>query len=366
MQLILKLAVGMVALSLLIAGTVVMTVMLTSNLASGQCEPAQGILAPADTGGSPQADNLSQEQTEIAKLIIDIGVQRGRSYHDIKTALMTAQQESGMRNLSYGDRDSLGILQQRPSQGWGTPAQILDPVYSANKFYQVLEKIQDRESKTPKELALRVQRPSVAAYNSSRNNFDSHESMAIQLLSSSGVSSDTSSGPALSSPMTYGDCPDPDQAGAGGHQVSNPGSNGWVKPLDNPRVGSPYGMRRHPILGVMRMHDGTDIPAGMGASLYAMNHGQVVDRGYGNVLGNHIKVDHGNGVTVHYLHLSRFADVRIGDRVVPGQTIGYVGSTGRSTGPHLHLTLRVNDELRDPVPYFCNLGVQFTGPRGCR
>jgi hypothetical protein len=85
--------------------------------------------------------SLDVEQTENAALIAAIAEQRGLPARAVTIALATAFQESWLRNIDYGDRDSIGLFQQRPSQGWGTVEEILDPVYAANKFFSELEKV---------------------------------------------------------------------------------------------------------------------------------------------------------------------------------------------------------------------------------
>ncbi|WP_370247247.1 hypothetical protein [Nocardioides sp.] len=84
---------------------------------------------------------LDLEQAENAGVIAAIAVARGLPARAVSIALATAYQESDLRNIDYGDRDSLGLFQQRPSQGWGTPAQVQDPVYAANAFYDALERV---------------------------------------------------------------------------------------------------------------------------------------------------------------------------------------------------------------------------------
>jgi hypothetical protein len=98
----------------------------------------------ADAGGHKVV--LDPSQARYAGLITAIAVQRGLPARAASIALAAAYQESDLRNLSGGDRDSAGLFQQRPSQGWGTAEQILDPEYSTNKFYDALEKIKGYES----------------------------------------------------------------------------------------------------------------------------------------------------------------------------------------------------------------------------
>lgn len=101
---------------------------------------------------------LEPDQGRNAALIAAIGVRRGLKARAVSIALATAYQESKIRNLTGGDRDSLGIFQQRPSQGWGTRAQIRDEYYAINKFYEVLEQIDGYETMRITEAAQRVQR----------------------------------------------------------------------------------------------------------------------------------------------------------------------------------------------------------------
>ena len=102
--------------------------------------------------------DISGEQAENAALIAAIAVKRGLPARAASIALATAFQESKLRNIDYGDRDSLGLFQQRPSQGWGTRAQILDPVYATNRFYDALVKVPGYEKLEITVAAQKVQR----------------------------------------------------------------------------------------------------------------------------------------------------------------------------------------------------------------
>jgi murein DD-endopeptidase MepM/ murein hydrolase activator NlpD len=117
-------------------------------------------------------------------------------------------------------------------------------------------------------------------------------------------------------------------------------SNGAGMPV-NGRLSSGFGMRRHPLLGYMRMHKGLDIAAPYGAPIRAAMAGVVQMAGRAGGYGNFVKLSHAGGMATGYGHMSRIA-VRAGQRVSPGQVIGYVGSTGLSTGPHLHYELTKN------------------------
>lgn len=101
---------------------------------------------------------LDVEQTRNATIIVGVATGRGLVPRASTIALATVYQESGMRNLDHGDRDSLGLFQQRPSQGWGTPEEIMDPYYSAGKFYDVLVTIPDWDTGDVNDVAQAVQR----------------------------------------------------------------------------------------------------------------------------------------------------------------------------------------------------------------
>jgi murein DD-endopeptidase MepM/ murein hydrolase activator NlpD len=125
-------------------------------------------------------------------------------------------------------------------------------------------------------------------------------------------------------------------------------------PVDGP-VTSPFGYRRHPIYGYWGLHDGTDFGAGCGAPLVAGAQGTVVETYYDEVYGNRLYLNvgrvNGANLTLVYNHLSSYR-VHEGARVGRGETVGYVGSTGWSTGCHLHFTVLRNGEPVDPMGYF--------------
>lgn len=108
-------------------------------------------------------------------------------------------------------------------------------------------------------------------------------------------------------------------------------------PIDGARISSGYGMRKHPVLGYGKMHKGVDFAAPRGTPIYAAGDGKIVKRGPFSSYGNYIKIRHGNGLETAYAHMNGFkSGLTVGSRVKQGQVIGYVGTTGRSTGPHLH------------------------------
>lgn len=123
-------------------------------------------------------------------------------------------------------------------------------------------------------------------------------------------------------------------------------------PLHYTRISSPFGMRYHPVLKRRQFHNGVDFAAPSGTPVWACADGTVRVAEYRGANGNLVSLDHDEGLSSYYAHLSRFArGIRPGVEVRQGQVIGYVGSTGRSTGPHLHYGLKRRDRFIDPLTY---------------
>ena len=122
---------------------------------------------------------------------------------------------------------------------------------------------------------------------------------------------------------------------------------GLLAPVASRGISSSYGLRRHPILGYSRMHAGIDFKANYGQPIYAVTDGTVAFAGRHGGHGNYVKLTHGGGLGTGYAHMSRIA-VSAGQRVRRGQVIGYVGSTGLSTGPHLHYEMYRNGKTVNP------------------
>ena len=116
------------------------------------------------------------------------------------------------------------------------------------------------------------------------------------------------------------------------------------------RLMSGFGMRRHPIFGSSRMHTGVDLAAPNGTPIVAADGGEVIQASYSGGYGNSILIYHGGGFATFYAHMSGFA-VGQGQMVKRGQVIGYVGTTGWTTGPHLHFEVRINGAAQNPLGY---------------
>lgn len=135
----------------------------------------------------------------------------------------------------------------------------------------------------------------------------------------------------------------------------DPGTNFyWPLPKERVSVTSFFGPRKDPISGKRSNHSGTDIGAYAGTEIYAAHGGVVLTSEYHSSYGNYVVLSRGDGITTLYAHMSKRA-VKAGDVVSQGQVIGYVGSTGRSTAPHLHFEVRVNGTRQDALKWYPNV-----------
>ena len=114
------------------------------------------------------------------------------------------------------------------------------------------------------------------------------------------------------------------------------------------RKTSSFGMRSHPILKQPKMHQGVDYATAAGSIVYSIADGEVIESAFNKVSGNYVVIRHKDGLTSHYCHLQKNGIVAKGTKVAAGQNIGWVGSTGLSTGPHLHLGIKKNGIWQDP------------------
>lgn len=136
-------------------------------------------------------------------------------------------------------------------------------------------------------------------------------------------------------------------------------------PLEGAQLTSNYGMRTHPVLGGRRNHTGIDLAAPTGTPIYATADGVIGRADWYSSYGLYISINHGASMETRYAHLSRLA-VAAGDNVKKGDLIGYVGSTGRSTGPHLHYEVRVDGLAVNPIPYMVESEAQLAYVRDQR
>jgi murein DD-endopeptidase MepM/ murein hydrolase activator NlpD len=135
------------------------------------------------------------------------------------------------------------------------------------------------------------------------------------------------------------------------------------KPVNNAIMRSGFGSRRHPILGYVKMHTGVDWATAYGTPIFASGNGVVETAGWEGGYGNYVKLKHNNGYETAYGHMSAFAKgLEVGKRVRQGQVIGFVGSTGQSTGSHVHYEILVNGRFVDPMRIKLPRGRSLDGP----
>jgi len=194
---------ALIVLAVVLSGFVIAVELAPSGAANGvtgngsNCLPGgSSVVSPAPVdinaaGITLNGQPLTNDQLTIAETIVGVGlnsqiVDPSITVQDIETVLTIGIQESQLTNLSSGDADSLGVFQQRTSQGWGTPAQIMDVTYATNSEFQHLETISDRANKSMLEVALEIQKPDASAYESTSNNFVGWEPVATELMAAVG------------------------------------------------------------------------------------------------------------------------------------------------------------------------------------
>ena len=292
---------------------------------------------------------LVSEAAANAITIYTVTVERGLPQRAAVIAIATAMQESSLHN--YGDlgdandHDSLGLFQQRPSQGWGTPEQLTDPEYATGKFLDKLVTIDGWESLPVTVAAQAVQN---SAYPDA---YADDEPLAQSIVAV--LATNTSCGLSVS-------------------------DQGFTHPVPDGSAGSGYRTSDRPD------HDGVDFMAPRGADIHAAGAGTVitvlcnantasgeayscdVDGGvdiYG--CGWYVEVLHNDDTVTRYCHMGQRPLVSVGDKVTAGTTIGHVGSSGNSSGPHLHFEAHTaqpatSANATDPLAYLTERGVNAT------
>ncbi len=298
---------------------------------------------------SPQG--LTGEQVGNARTIVTVGQRLGVPPRGWVIAVATALQESTLINVRTAvDHDSLGLFQQRPSQGWGTPAQVTDPEYAATKFYERLVRVPGWESMALTDAAQAVQR---SAYPGA---YAKHEARATAIVTA----------------YTGGTLPSCDGATIA--------ASGWTRPVVG-TVGSGFRTSDRP------GHDGVDIMAPKGTVIRAASSGTVA-RVVCNVAGTtspptggpmpcdtdghpglggcgwYVEIRHAGNIVSRYCHMVRQPSVSVGQSVSAGQPIGHVGSSGNSSGPHLHFEIHtgvpaMENNAVNPVSFMSDKGVSL-------
>ena len=331
---------------------------------SGNCGNAAKIVQVSKS--TPKVSGWSKEQVANAAAIVQTGQELKVPPRGWVIAVATAMQESTLNNLGHlgakNDHDSQGLFQQRPSQGWGTVEQIRDPKYAATKFYEKLLKVDGWQELKLTQAAQRVQ---ISAYP---NAYAKHETSAAKLVDA--LTDGAARVPA--SAKTIGQCASTGNAKTAGNAKdvkSEIAASGWVRPVQA-AVGSAFRSRTRP------NHHGVDLIAPKGRPVYAAASGTVIhaecDRheyGYNcnrdgkpsdSGCGWYLDIRHAKGIITRYCHLLRKPLVGLGDQVKVGDQLGVVGTSGSSSGPHLHFEVhrgsRESDTATNPVKFMKEVG----------
>ncbi|WP_331726244.1 M23 family metallopeptidase [Streptomyces sp. NBC_00470] len=290
-----------------------------SNTGKGSATPAPGgqVTVPLNPQGKQTSVHWTAEQRNNASVITNVARSRSLPPRAAVIAVATAMQESSLKNIRHGDRDSQGLFQQRPSQGWGTVEQITDPIYASNSFLKRLAKVGKWQTKPLAQAAQNVQRSGVpGAYAKWERTagelvVKSWGKKAVLSTTSGCAAADTSAG--------------------------SKGKGSWVLPVENSHVTTPY--KAGGGMWSSGSHTGIDFPVPTGTRVQAVGNATVVEAGWGGAYGNNIVLKMSDGKYTHYAHLSKIS-VTKGQTVKARQQIGLSGATGNVSGPHLHFEAR--------------------------
>ncbi|MCW2568598.1 MAG: Peptidase family [Mycobacterium sp.] len=295
------------------------------------------------------------EQVRNAAVVVAVGRELGVPPRGWVVAVATAMQESGLRNLRGGDRDSVGLLQQRPSMGWGTPGQLQSAEYQARQFYARLLRVDGWESMRLTDAAQRVQRSGTPeAYERWEPQAEAVVAGVLGVASVELLGGGYPAAPCGLSALSAAVVP----------------AGSWTLPVPA-RIGSGFRGPDRP------GHDGVDFVAARYTPVHAASSGTVVtvlcnastgdcDRDGGMSVrgcGWYVEILHAGGVVTRYCHLVRRPEVSEGDTVAGGQVLGFVGSSGNSSGPHLHFEVHLGSTATsanavDPVPFLARVGLR--------
>ncbi|MFI6283008.1 M23 family metallopeptidase [Streptomyces sp. NPDC050988] len=298
------------------------------------------VTVPLNPQGKQQSVNWTAEQKSNASVITNVARSRGLPPRAAVIGVATAIQESMLKNIKYGDRDSQGLFQQRPKMGWGTVAQVTDPIHASNSFFERLAKVDKWQTKPLTKAAQNVQRSGFP------DAYAKWEKAAGELVVKSwgkkAVLSTTSGCDAVENAANSSDA-----------------KGGWSLPVENSRVSTPY--KAGGGMWSSGYHTGVDFPVPTGTRIQAVGTGTVVEAGWGGAYGNNVVIKMSDGKYTQYAHLSKIS-VSKGQAVKARQEIGLSGATGNVSGPHLHFEARTGPAYGsdiDPVAYLRSHGLSL-------
>jgi len=311
-------------------------------------------------GQLPPVPDLTEDQVRNAAVIISVGQELGVPPRGWVIGVATALQESVLTNLPFlganNDHDSIGLFQQRPSQGWGTPEQLADPAYQARKFFTKLTTIGGWQALP---LTVAAQRVQISAYPSAYAKHEPKAARIVDVLTGGGA---RAVGALVGLRCT-----------AAGEIAAS----GWTLPVLG-SITSGFRTASRPT------HNGVDIAipkrtpvraAASGVVLVARCNAHLAgvpfscDRDGGIFVlgcGWYVDVLHAGSVITRYCHMVQRPNVVPGQYVAPGQVLGFSGTSGHSSGPHLHFEVHLNGDSSglgaiDPVPFMNQVGAPLAG-----
>jgi murein DD-endopeptidase MepM/ murein hydrolase activator NlpD len=331
------------------------------KIASGGC----GTEDPLDPNGKlPRVRPYGAEQMRNAAVIINVGKSLKLPPRAWVIAVATAIQESNLTNLGFlgsrNDHDSLGLFQQRPSSGWGSPEQVQDPEYASTKFYKKLKTVNGWEKLSLTRAAQRVQ---ISAYP---NAYAKHELIASQIVNALADNAAKAAGDSV------------DMVCASAADVA---ASGWTNPLSKKgpewTVGSGFRTADRPT------HQGVDLIVGLRTPIYSVASGVVsrikCDETFSGKLdcnragwsgkggcGWMLEIRHPGNIMTRYCHLVVRPSLKVGQKVTAGEQVALSGTSGNSSGPHLHFEVHLNNDRTsasavDPVQFMAQRGAPLGG-----
>jgi murein DD-endopeptidase MepM/ murein hydrolase activator NlpD len=313
----------------------------------------------------PEVGPYNAEQVRNAAIIINVGKQLKLPPRAWVIAVATAMQESNLKNLGHlgkrNDHDSLGLFQQRPSSGWGSPAQVTDPVYAATKFYDKLRKVKNWDRLALTRAAQRVQ---ISAYPGA---YAKHEPLATELVNRLADGAANAVGNSLA--MV---CPELGEVSAAGWTSPLAVSGKGLKRKDRMVVGSGFRTASRPD------HQGVDLIIAKGNPVRSVASGVVsrikCDETFGGRkdcdvdgypgkggCGWMLEIRHPGKILTRYCHLLRRPNLRVGQKLAAGEVVATSGNSGNSSGDHLHFEVHLNNgrssaSAVDPVEFMARQG----------
>ena len=380
-------AAGVALILLMFGAIVVLPMSLFAGIASASCVGrGPGVGAGVGAGGDPDS-KWNAQQRDHALAIISAGIEQKVPPRGWVIALATAMQESALKmyandNPAYPrvreislslphdavghDHDSVGLFQQRPIEGdgaWGTVQELMTASISATKFYRALMQVDGWRTMPVSEAAQAVQR---SAFPDAYAKWETDaKTLAVEIVGADTIEAIGGLG------STFASC------GPGSFPAVPPGAEGWVNPMHGTKYDlvSPYGPRGG------ALHAGVDLSGAdiRGKPIYAAADGEVTvavcnaSNGNCNVDGSpsiggcgwYVDIRHAGGIATRYCHMLERPYVQTGQQVKAGTVIGIVGSSGNSSGPHLHFQIHVglgsddyphNGNAIDPVPFLAAAG----------